>query len=259
MSYTYLQEQGEVSSAECFLDIPQSVLLNLINMPKKSSLQDRETEYSPDSQSGVISPHSMVHLGREESILSVAAFHAKTFPPLEKEQGLQVKEVAYGNIWHGLSMKFDQNSCSLRTHLCLWTEDLQLSSVTLPQWGMMQDGVFWEQMIWGVITYAKGVGYWPTPLKSEGSGGSHMKLTDAIALKEGFRPRYYKLDGMEGRVAFTGKVNPNWAEWLMGFPVGWTDDLTELEMHKFQQWQHLHSAFSQVICLNPLDTPPTEG
>ena len=33
-----------------------------------------------------------------------------------------------------------------------------------------------------------------------------------------------------------GRLNPTWVEWLMGWPLGWTD-LKPLEMDKFQQWQ----------------------
>ncbi len=36
-----------------------------------------------------------------------------------------------------------------------------------------------------------------------------------------------------------GKLNPTWVEWLMGWPLGWTD-LKPLEMDKFQQWQQQH-------------------
>jgi DNA (cytosine-5)-methyltransferase 1 len=36
-----------------------------------------------------------------------------------------------------------------------------------------------------------------------------------------------------------GKLNPMWVEWLMGWPVGWTD-LKPLEMDKFQKWQDEH-------------------
>lgn len=38
-----------------------------------------------------------------------------------------------------------------------------------------------------------------------------------------------------------GTLNPMWVEWLMGWPVGWTD-YGALEMDKFQQWQRLHGA-----------------
>ena len=36
-----------------------------------------------------------------------------------------------------------------------------------------------------------------------------------------------------------GQLNPTWVEWLMGWPLGWTD-LKPLETAKFQQWQHSH-------------------
>ena len=36
-----------------------------------------------------------------------------------------------------------------------------------------------------------------------------------------------------------GSLNPTWVEWLMGWPLGWTD-LKPLETDKFRQWQHLH-------------------
>lgn len=33
----------------------------------------------------------------------------------------------------------------------------------------------------------------------------------------------------------TGKLNPTWVEWLMGWPMQWTD-LAPLETDKFRQW-----------------------
>lgn len=36
-----------------------------------------------------------------------------------------------------------------------------------------------------------------------------------------------------------GKLNPNWVEWLMGWPIGWTD-LEPLAMDKFQLWLEKH-------------------
>jgi len=40
-----------------------------------------------------------------------------------------------------------------------------------------------------------------------------------------------------------GALNPTWVEWLMGWPLGWTD-LKPLEMDKYQQWQHSHGLSS---------------
>ena len=36
-----------------------------------------------------------------------------------------------------------------------------------------------------------------------------------------------------------GQLNPMWVEWLMGWPLGWTD-LRPLETDRFQQWQQQH-------------------
>ena len=36
-----------------------------------------------------------------------------------------------------------------------------------------------------------------------------------------------------------GSLNPLWVEWLMGWPIGWTD-LRPLGMDKFRQWFDSH-------------------
>ena len=40
----------------------------------------------------------------------------------------------------------------------------------------------------------------------------------------------------------TGRLNPTWVEWLMGWPLEWTD-LKPLETGKFQAWLQQHSDF----------------
>jgi site-specific DNA-cytosine methylase len=49
---------------------------------------------------------------------------------------------------------------------------------------------------------------WPTPTKSDGEGGP------GNSGREG---------GENLRTAAGGSLNPTWVEWLMGFPLGWTD------------------------------------
>ena len=39
-----------------------------------------------------------------------------------------------------------------------------------------------------------------------------------------------------------GKLNPQWVEWLIGWPVGWTD-LGPLEMVRYLSWQQQHGIF----------------
>jgi len=39
-----------------------------------------------------------------------------------------------------------------------------------------------------------------------------------------------------------GQLNPPWVEWLMGWPLGWTD-LKPLGMDKYRQWQQQHGVY----------------
>jgi len=39
-----------------------------------------------------------------------------------------------------------------------------------------------------------------------------------------------------------GALNPTWVEWLMGWPLGWSD-LKQLEMGKYQQWLQQHGVY----------------
>ena len=97
----------------------------------------------------------------------------------------------------------------------------------------------------------RGSGWWPTPTTQEvenpnavwnengrriaENGNSHsMNLADAVKMWPTPQARDYK--GASGKflktgipedlpaaVSAGGKLNPTWVEWLMGFPLGWTD------------------------------------
>ncbi len=41
-----------------------------------------------------------------------------------------------------------------------------------------------------------------------------------------------------------GQLNPTWVEWLMGWPLGWTD-CEPLETARFREWQQQHSSCSE--------------
>jgi hypothetical protein len=44
-------------------------------------------------------------------------------------------------------------------------------------------------------------------------------------------------DGLATQVG--GALNPEFVEWLMSVPIGWTDS-KPLEMHKFREWRDSH-------------------
>ncbi len=140
MSYTYLQEQGEVSSAGCFSDIPQSVLLNLNLTAAKSYSNGNEMEFCQSSQSGVMSPPSTELRGGEKSMSSAGVFPVKTSQVQERELGSQENEADFGERWPESLAKYDPNTHSWRTHQCLLFEDLTECLAIFPRWGMMHDG-----------------------------------------------------------------------------------------------------------------------
>ena len=41
------------------------------------------------------------------------------------------------------------------------------------------------------------------------------------------------------RLVNTGLLNPEWLEWYMGWPMGWTE-LEPLAMDKYQEWLQQH-------------------
>ena len=58
-------------------------------------------------------------------------------------------------------------------------------------------------------------GLWPTPMASDGCKGGPAQLP----------PSQMKRDNLAGyllRNGERGQLNPEWVEWLMGFPAGWT-------------------------------------
>ena len=52
----------------------------------------------------------------------------------------KVNVLGFGQKWHELLVKYDLDTCSWKTHQCLFPEDLHESSVTLPKWGMTRNG-----------------------------------------------------------------------------------------------------------------------
>ena len=86
MSYIFLRERGEESSAECFSDIPAYVLSRLNLMAEKSFYKDKETECCQSSQSGTTCGLSTANRGAEKSTSSVEDSRAKTYLAQERRE-----------------------------------------------------------------------------------------------------------------------------------------------------------------------------
>jgi hypothetical protein len=163
MSYIYLQEQGEESLADSYLDIPQSVLLKLKNTQDKSYCSDNETESCQNFQSGTTSAHSTVDRGAEQLTFWQEDSHAKTLVQQVKEQELPEHVRDCGKSMRELLTKYGLDLSLPKIHHCFELGDLELSSKIWPRWGMMLDGACWELGMSVRRIKETECGSWPTP------------------------------------------------------------------------------------------------
>jgi hypothetical protein len=266
--------------------------------------QDKMTDFSRVSRFGMTFRPLTADRGEELLTSYLAAFHAKTFPQPERAQELTESDQECGEKWQGSFTKYDQDSCSWKTHQCSLLGGLEPFLETWPRWGLMRDGECWEQRISAHRTSATESGLEPdndkffhTPNTTGMDGGSNsrkalkkrmlptptasmmpcegtvrimrkawldgeMSLEEALAIagrdvrkaqgkvptwttptahnaKETNAPSESERNTPTLAAQVGGKLNPAWVEWLMGWPLGWTD-LKPSEMDKFLSWQQQH-------------------
>ena len=256
MNWHYLPElAAEYLAGTCSAG-DASVLLKSTSTLETCCSPGSETGICHDSQSGTTFAPSTA--GRGEAWLTSyrAAFRAKTFRQPEKEQESTEPEAAFGEKWQELSVRYDRDSCSWKTHRCLWEEDLPWSSVILPKSGMTRSGILFQRLNAERRTEGRGSGSWPTPTAHNYTtpgkgmierGGRQSDL--AVAVRMWPTPTVcgnYNRKGSSATsgdglaTAVGGTLNPTWVEWLMGWPLGWTA-LKPLATDKFQSWQQQHS------------------
>jgi len=108
----------------------------------------------------------------------------------------------------------------------------------------------------GLVAQVANPTQWPTPRASDYKGGEAPR---SLTRKDGKS----RMDKIPNVVAYGGlttqqiseldqtsyhrtlRINPSWTEWLMGWPIGWTDS-RPLETAKFRNVQHWHSEFCRT-------------
>jgi len=184
--------------------------------------------------------------------------HAKTSALQEKEQDLKAKDQVSGQSSKGSSKKSNRSTQSLKTSQPFDLEDwIKFSGKSLRS-GMMQNGTV--SPLPPLVRLTDGIesGSWPTPTVQDGGKATKRwredhqnNLTAAVFnphkmfptptsrdWKGGYRTEsLIRKDGKSramdalpnavldgaGVETVSGHLNPAWVEWLMGFPVGWTD------------------------------------
>lgn len=268
MSWLFSQALvAEYSAATCS-DGEPSAPLSVMPTPHKFWRNDKTMEPSQLSRFGLTCAVLTVDHGEALLTWFRGDSLARTSAQPDHVQASAAPALASGQKWRESSARYDLASSSWKTHRCLWDEDLPWSSVTLPKWGMALNGLVYqhptlerpigatESGLWPTPTVhgnhnmpgssktagwglSSAVKMWPTPCSTERLGqhkpGSHLGLAKAV---NGFEKG--RLGDSQQFIANPGPLNPAWVEWLMGWPIGWTD-LKPLEMAKFREWQQQHS------------------
>jgi len=271
MSWLFSQALAEAYLPESCLDGEQSALLSGSRTQQAYCAPDKMTDFSRLSRFGMTFKPLTGSRGEALLTLYLEGFHAKTSAPQEKAQELTESEAGCGEKWHASFAKYDPDLSLWKTPQCSLLGDSEEFLETWPQWGLMRDGECWEQRTLEQTIRGTGFGLsgnkaiadtpsgnWPTPtcadiytdkLKSsqQKEGSMHsVSLGQAVKMwptptahnaKETNAPSESTRNTPSLAAQAGGSLNPTWVEWLMGWPLGWTD-LKPLETDKFHCVQH---------------------
>ena len=259
MSWLFSQALVEEYLGDISLDGERSVPLSGNNIQQAYCAPDKMTKFSRLSRFGMMYKPLTEDRGEELLTLYLEDFRVKTSQLQEKEMDLTESAQECGNTWQELLAKLCPNTFLWKTPQFSLLEDLELSLQTFPRWGSMQNGALYQRH--PLVRHIKETefGFMPTPTSSTG-GANHNSPTTisgkrftmnlagyaqkfptstAHNAKETNAPSEALRNEPSLASVAGGKLNPTWVEWLMGWPLGWTD-LKPLEMDKclYVQQQH---------------------
>ena len=262
---------AEYSAATCSAGEP-SAQLNVMPTPHPFWRNDKTMDASRFSRFGLTCAVLTANHGADLLTWYREVFLVRTSAQQEPARGLTESDQDCGVKWHESSVRYDRDTSSWRTHRSLWDEDLPWCSVTLPKWGLMRNGEVSERitsMPRTIVTVSGWLQRIPTPTvcgnynRPSPGAKSGMGLatfvrkypTATATASKGWSKNHNRansndrLDYVVEREAYEsgqpGRLNPDWEEWLMGFPIGWTA-LKPLAMDRFREWQQQHSPCLQA-------------
>lgn len=147
------------------------------------------------------------------SMLSAAAFRAKTLALRDSAQALKASGLGSGVRCSASFASYDPDSSSWRTSQHCLIEGLDEFSQTLPASGSMRNGKLYEHPVLGHLTEGSASLLLPTPTRSMGKRGWGLSRTGRArysrqVIKDAFRFGYKPPIGL--------------LEWMMGLPQDFT-------------------------------------
>lgn len=174
----------------------------------------------PENSSGSIA---------ETSTLSAAGSPVRTSArSTQRRKALGAKGRACGKNTSASFARFDLRSSRLRTYQRSLFGGWTPFCATLPRAGLMLRGTLYRQMRSVPPSKVKGFSYWPRPTASDsrrmGFSAENHRVQQARNKTNGFGsgPASGNLV-LHCHLDFGGVPTANFVEWLMGFPIGWTD------------------------------------
>lgn len=211
--------EGEFSQRSC-LDIELSAQLRGIPTASDDSCSDRMKGTCHRSPFGTMYVPSTDSLGAALLTAYLEAFPVKPIPRLLEDKTLRMIS---GRKCDGSWQMSLPGTYAPRT-----PNDAQLigRQTTLNRWVTAPEQFPYPRLTWVVTTFGSGTGYLHTPTTTANYACKSMR----------------KWPNCREYVRVFGAPTPTNHEWLMGFPIGWSD-LRPLETRRFQSWLQQHSPF----------------
>lgn len=236
MSFLYLQALEVDCSRPDSWDGEPSVPLKSTNTASVFCSKDSVTECSTSSQSGMTLEPSTGDRGVVESTSLPPGFLAKISATQDLGADSTASVADFGSRSSEYLAKYDRDSGSWKTRqrsvfggLSEFTPDFAIT-------GSMRNGEVYPRAPLVRHTHEPGCSLWRTPIASDcrGSSGARRDGSGAVA------SQIQLVDQIKQQLG-TGAFDPIFSEWLMGWPIGWTD-LEPLEMGRYQLWRAAHGA-----------------
>lgn len=254
MAWIYLVVSPETPSHSETTSAP-SLTANKTDTLKLSSYHEWLTAAFPQHLSGTTSPACGENTSTSPSTSSSQDSPARTSALRDAVKAWKDSEVDFSSRYLGLSTKSNRRSSSWKTSRQLGPAEVNEWSKNWPVAGMTVDGILFPLSTWARRIKEKDGFCWPTIRASDGEkGGPNQRfsaggMTLPAAARMWPTPNARDWKGPPGKgcqergghqsslpaatqqAGMGGQLNPTWTEWLMDFPIGWTE-LSDLGM----QW-----------------------
>lgn len=256
-------EYGEGS----FSDGEPSAQLSAMPTQHPFWLKDKTMEPSDLSRFGLTCAVLTESHGEELLTSFLAGFHAPTLAPPEKEPASPEKSRDSGRTWRASFAKYSLDSYSWKTAQISFLEGSDEFSETWPRWGSMRNGESYLRPMPALPICESASGLWQTLVaddavpravgkwnsRGEPKLSAQIKLAPTLTVRGNHNRKGVSAKSGDGLItvlrelgSIDGQLNPEWAEWFMGWPIGSTG-LEPLETVRLAEWLQQHSPYSQTI------------